>query len=64
MLVLHGERDFRVPYTQGLALYNTLKRRGVEARLVLFEDENHWILQPRASLDWYREVETWLRRWL
>jgi dipeptidyl aminopeptidase/acylaminoacyl peptidase len=64
MLVLHGERDFRVPVTQGLECYGVLKAKGVPARLVYFPDENHWILKPRNSLLWYREVQAWLKRWL
>ena len=64
MLVLHGERDFRVPVTQGLECYGVLKAKGVPARLVYFPDENHWVLKPRNSLLWYREVHAWLKRWL
>ena len=64
MLVIHGERDYRVPVGQGLLMYGLLKAKGVPARLVYFPDENHWILKPRNSLLWYREVHDWLRRWL
>ncbi len=64
MLVIHGERDYRVPVTQGLECYGVLKAKGVPARLVYFPDENHWILKPRNSLLWYREVHQWLARWL
>ena len=63
-LVLHGERDYRVPITQGLELYGVLKSKGVPARLVYFPDENHWILKPQNSLVWYQEVHDWLARWL
>ena len=64
MLVLHGERDYRVPVTQGLECYGVLKAKGVPARLVYFPDENHWILKPRNSVFWYREVMDWLARFL
>ncbi len=64
MLVIHGERDYRVPVGQGLLVYGTLKAKGVPARLVYFPDENHWVLKPRNSLLWYREVHGWLARWL
>ncbi len=64
MLVIHGERDYRVPVGQGLLMYGLLKAKGVPARLLYFPDENHWILKPRNSLLWYREVHDWLRRWL
>ncbi len=64
MLVIHGERDYRVPVTQGLEAYNILKAKGVEARLIYFPDENHWVLKPRNSVFWYREVAAWLARFL
>jgi dipeptidyl aminopeptidase/acylaminoacyl peptidase len=64
MLVIHGERDFRVPVTQGLECYGVLKAKGVPARLVYFPDENHWVLKPRNSRFWYAEVLGWLERWL
>jgi dipeptidyl aminopeptidase/acylaminoacyl peptidase len=61
-LVIHGALDYRVPDAQGLAYYNTLKARGVEARLLWFPDENHWVLKPRNSRQWYGEFFDWLRR--
>lgn len=64
MLVIHGERDYRVPVGQGLLVYGLLKAKRVPARLVYFPDENHWILKPRNSVLWYREVHAWLERWL
>jgi dipeptidyl aminopeptidase/acylaminoacyl peptidase len=64
MLVIHGERDFRVPVGQGLLIYGVLKAKGVPARLVYFPDENHWVLKARNSLYWYKEVHAWLARWL
>ena len=64
MLVIHGERDYRVPVGQGLLIYGVLKAKGVPARLVYFPDENHWVLKARNSLLWYREVHAWLARWL
>jgi dipeptidyl aminopeptidase/acylaminoacyl peptidase len=59
-LVIHGALDYRVPDAQGLAYYNTLKARGVDARLLWFGDENHWILKPRNSRQWYGEFFGWL----
>jgi dipeptidyl aminopeptidase/acylaminoacyl peptidase len=64
MLVIHGEKDYRVPVTQGLECYGVLKAKGVPARLVYFPDENHWVLKPANSLLWYREVLGWIQRWL
>ena len=61
-LVIHGALDYRVPDQQGLAYYNTLKARGVDARLLWFPDENHWILKPRNSKLWYEEYFAWLKR--
>ena len=63
-LVIHGEKDYRVPVTQGLELYGVLKAKGVDARLVYYPDENHWILKPRNSIHWYGEVLGWLDRYL
>lgn len=61
-LVIHGQLDYRVPDAQGLAYFNTLKARGVDARLVWFPDENHWVLKPRNSKLWYGEFLGWLAR--
>jgi dipeptidyl aminopeptidase/acylaminoacyl peptidase len=61
-LVIHGALDYRVPDAQGLAYYNTLKARGVDARLLWFPDENHWVLKPRNSKLWYGEFFAWLAR--
>jgi dipeptidyl aminopeptidase/acylaminoacyl peptidase len=63
-LVITGEKDFRVPYTQGIAAFTALQRRGVESRLLVFPDENHWVLKPRNSMQWYGEVLGWLDRFL
>ena len=59
-LVIHGAQDYRVPDAQGLAYYNTLKARGVDARLLWFPDENHWVLKPQNSRLWYQEFLVWL----
>ena len=64
MLISHGERDFRVPVTQGLEMYGTLKAKGVDAKLIYFPDENHWILKAQNSIFWYGEVFDWLKRYL
>jgi dipeptidyl aminopeptidase/acylaminoacyl peptidase len=64
MLVIHGEKDFRIPYTQGLAAFTALQRKNIPSRLLIFPDENHWVLKPRNSIQWYTEVFGWLDRWL
>jgi dipeptidyl aminopeptidase/acylaminoacyl peptidase len=63
-LVIHGEKDFRVPVTQGLEYYNTLRQKGVPARLIYFPDENHWVLKPQNALLWHREVFAWLEKYI
>jgi dipeptidyl aminopeptidase/acylaminoacyl peptidase len=62
-LVVHGELDYRVPLEQGLGMFTALQRRGVQSRLLVFPDENHWVLKPLNSLRWYEEVLSWLDRW-
>ena len=62
-LVVHGEQDYRVPVEQGLAMFTALQRQGVPARLLVFPDENHWVLKPANSVRWYDEVIGWLDRW-
>ncbi len=63
-LILHGEKDYRVPYTQGVNLHGVLTAKGVPSRLVIFPNENHWILKPQAGLLWWREVHGWLSQHL
>lgn len=64
MLVIHGERDYRVPVNHGLLVYGIYKSRGLDARLVYFPDENHWILTPQNSIFWYNELFQWFNRYL
>lgn len=61
-LVIHGGRDYRVPDSHGLELWNVLQNRGIRSRLVHFPDENHWILKPQNSVFWYRQVQEWLKQ--
>jgi dipeptidyl aminopeptidase/acylaminoacyl peptidase len=63
-LILHGEKDYRVPVTQGINLYGVLQGKGVPTRIVLFPDENHWISKPQSSLLWWKEAFAWLDRWM
>lgn len=64
MLVITSEKDFRIPYTQGLAAFTALQRRGVPSELLIFPDENHWVLKPKNSQQWHETVLGWLDRWL
>jgi len=61
-LIVHGERDYRVPVGNALELYGMLGEKGVPAKLVYFPDENHWVLTPQNSLFWYGEFLDWLER--
>ncbi|MBI2803620.1 MAG: S9 family peptidase [Planctomycetes bacterium] len=63
-LVMHGEKDFRVPVTQGMEYYNTLRIKGVPSRFVYFPDENHWIMKPQNSRLWHREFFAWLEKYV
>lgn len=64
MLVIAGEKDFRVPYTQGLQGFTALQERGIPSQLLVFPDENHWVLGAANSLQWHNTVFAWLDRWL
>jgi dipeptidyl aminopeptidase/acylaminoacyl peptidase len=61
-LILHGEKDYRVPVSEALLLFEALKLHGVDAELVIFPDENHWILRPRNTRQWYEACEAFLAR--
>jgi len=63
MLVVQGSLDFRVPETQSLATFNALQRRGIPSQLLVFPDENHWVLKPHNSIQWHETVLAWLDRW-
>ena len=63
-LVVHSELDYRVPLEQGLGMFTALQRQGVPSRLLVFPDENHWVLQPANGVRWYQEVLGWLDRWM
>jgi dipeptidyl aminopeptidase/acylaminoacyl peptidase len=64
MLVVTGELDYRVPYTQGLQSFTALQERGIPSQLLVFPDENHWVLGAKNSLQWHQTVFAWLDRWL
>jgi dipeptidyl aminopeptidase/acylaminoacyl peptidase len=63
MLVTHGARDYRVPYSQGIATFTALQRRGIESKFLYFPDENHWVLKPANSELWYGTVLDWLDKY-
>jgi dipeptidyl aminopeptidase/acylaminoacyl peptidase len=61
-LIVHGEMDYRVPISEALALFEGLQARGVRSELLVFPDENHWILRPRNSVAWYEAVLGFVER--
>lgn len=63
ILVTHGEMDYRVPVEQGMAAFNAAQMMGVESKLLLFPEENHWILKPQNSIHWNREFFAWLDKY-
>lgn len=64
ILVIHGGKDFRIPYTQGMAAFNTARMMGIPSRFLFFPDENHWVLKPQNGILWQREFKGWLDKWL
>ena len=64
LMVIHGGMDYRVPVDEGMAAYNAAQMMGVPSRLLIFPDENHWILKPQNAMLWHREYFRWLNEWL
>ncbi|UPK99270.1 hypothetical protein LCI18_010205 [Fusarium solani-melongenae] len=62
-LVIHNELDYRLPISEGLAMFNVLQARGIPSKFVMFPDENHWVLKPENSLVWHREVLDWINKY-
>ena len=62
MLVVQGEKDYRVPVDQGLSSFTALQRKGIESKLLYFPDENHWVLKPHNSILWHDTVNAWLKQ--
>lgn len=64
MLIFHGEQDFRVPLNQGMEAFQALQLKGIESKMVLFPDENHFVLTPQNAIIWHREFYSWLDHYL
>jgi dipeptidyl aminopeptidase/acylaminoacyl peptidase len=64
MLVVQGGKDYRIPETQGIAVFTALQRRGVPSRLLYFPDENHWVLKAHNSVLWHDTVNAWLEQYI
>jgi dipeptidyl aminopeptidase/acylaminoacyl peptidase len=63
ILCIHGGMDYRIPYEQGMAAFNAAQMMGVPSKLIIFPEENHWILKPQNALFWHRNFFDWLDRW-
>jgi len=64
MLIIHGEHDYRVDPSQGFAMFQVLQAKHVPSKLLVFEEENHWVLKPADSIFWYHNVLDWLDQWV
>ena len=64
ILVIHGEKDYRILASQGMAAFNAAVLRGVPAEMLIFPDENHWVLKPQNGILWQRTYYEWLDKWL
>lgn len=64
ILVIHGEKDYRINANQGMGAFNAARLRGIPAEMLLFPDENHWVLKPQNGILWQRTFFEWLDKWL
>ena len=64
ILCIHGEKDYRINANQGMGAFNAARMRGIPAELLIFPDENHWVLQPQNGVLWQRTFFSWLDKWL
>ncbi len=64
ILCIHGQRDFRIEYTQAESAFTAARMKGIDAQLLLFPDENHWVLKPQNGILWQRTFFRWLDKWL
>ena len=64
MLVIHNELDYRLPISEGLAMFNVLQERGIDSRFLTFSDENHWVLKEENSLVWHTVVLNWINKYV
>ena len=61
-MVIHSDKDYRLPISEGLAAFNVLQMRGIESRFLTFPDENHWVLNEENSLVWHTVVLNWINK--
>jgi dipeptidyl aminopeptidase/acylaminoacyl peptidase len=64
IMIIHGEHDYRIPYTQGMAAFNSAQLLGIPSKLLFFPSETHWVMKPQNGILWQREFKGWLDKWL
>jgi dipeptidyl aminopeptidase/acylaminoacyl peptidase len=64
MMVVGGQKDYRVPIDQSLSTFTALQRKGIDSQLLYFPDENHWVLKPQNSVQWHDTVKGWLKKYI
>ena len=64
MIIMHGGKDYRVPLTEGLSAFTSLKLKGIDCKLVYFPQENHWVLKPENQIIWFREIIDWFNKYI
>ncbi|MEP6173911.1 MAG: prolyl oligopeptidase family serine peptidase, partial [Parasphingorhabdus sp.] len=62
-LFVHGEKDFRIPYTQSIMPFTYAQEMGIPSKLLIFPDENHWVLKGKNSVQWHRNIFDWMAKW-
>jgi len=64
IMIIAGEHDYLIPYTQNMAAFNTAQMLGIPSKLLFFPSETHWVLKPQNGILWQREFQDWLDKWL
>jgi dipeptidyl aminopeptidase/acylaminoacyl peptidase len=64
ILIIHGELDYRVPIGEGMQLFTSVQRKGIDSKILIFPDEGHWVLKPQNSQLWFHTVLDWLDKYL
>ena len=64
MIIMHGGKDYRVPLTEGLSAFTSLKLKGIDSKLVYCPKENHWVLKPENQIIWFREIIDWFNKYV
>ncbi len=64
IMVIHGQKDYRIAYTQGMSAFNAAQLQDIPSKFLFFPNENHWVLKPQNGILWQREFFKWLDKWL